>query len=257
MGDKLAKREVDVLFDGTFEGFLCVVYSFYYEGIVPLSIQTTDEYQPSITLTEYFIVTDNDRARKMEKAIVKKISQDIARRVAYAFLADAADRYMNMLYYIILGFKVGHMVDSHMQYDFVLRVHKLAREVGREGHKLTGFCRFAETAQGIYYCAITPVHYVLSILAEHFADRMIDQSWIIHDKRHNKAVVYNGHEYTFVEVSPDSKPPVMAGNEAFIQNLWATYFNTLAIEARKNPKLHRQMLPMRYRGNMVEFSKHI
>jgi probable DNA metabolism protein len=251
------RREADVLFDGTFEGFLCVVYAYYYEGVVPLSIQTTGEYQLSLAQEEYFVVTVDERARKVEKAIGKKISQEAIRRVGCAFLADAPDRYINMLRYIVFGFKVGGMVDSHMQYDFVLRVHKLAREVGREAHKLTGFCRFAETAQGIYYCAVTPVHHVLLPLAEHFADRMIGQSWVIHDKRHNMAVVYDGNDYTFVAVNPDSEPPVLAGNEEFIQNLWVTYFNTLAIEARKNPKLHRQMLPIKYRGNMVEFASRI
>jgi probable DNA metabolism protein len=248
-----ARKEADILFDGTFEGFLSVVYAIYYDGILPLSIQTADEYQPSITQEEYFVVTDHERASKVEKAIKTKISQDAAWRVEYAFIADAADRYINLLHYIVLGFKVGHMVDSHMNRDFVLRVHKLSREVGRESHKLTGFCRFAETQNGIYYCAITPVHHVLPILAEHFADRMIDQSWVIHDKRHNKAAVYNTEDYVFINVSPDSESPALSGNEELIQNLWTTYFNTLAIEARKNPKLHRQMLPLRYRGNMVEF----
>jgi probable DNA metabolism protein len=247
-------READVIFDGTFEGFLCVVYAYYYEGILPLSIQSGDDYRPTIAQEEYFVVTDSERARKVEAAIKKKISQDAANRVGCAFLADADDRYINLLHYIVFGFKAGHMVDSHMQHDFVLRVHKLAREVGREAHKLTGFCRFAETEQGMYYCPITPVHHVLLPLAEHFSDRMMNQSWVIHDKRRNKAAVYNGHEYTFVEVAHGGGPVVFASNEAFIQNLWVVYFNTLAIEARKNPRLHRQMLPLHFRGNMTEFT---
>jgi probable DNA metabolism protein len=251
--DRERRKELDILFDGSFEGFLCVVYAYYYEGILPLSIQTKDEYQPSITQEEFFIVTDEERALKVQKAIGKKISHDAAHRINYAFLADAPDRFINMLRYIVFGFKVGFTIENYMNHDFVLRVHKLSREVGREGHKLVGFCRFAETDQGIYYCAVTPINYVLPILAEHFAERMINQSWIIHDKKHNKAVVYNGYEYAFVEVNADSVTPTFAGNESHIQNLWVTYFNTLAIEARKNPKLHRQMLPIKYRGNMVEF----
>jgi probable DNA metabolism protein len=247
------RKEADILFDGSFEGFLCVVYAFYYEGIVPVSIQTADDYQPSIAQEEYFVVTDDERAKKVEKAIRKKISQDASRKVSYAFLASEADRYINLLHYIVFGFRVGHMVDSHMHHDFVLRVHKLAREVGREAHKLTGFCRFAETTHGIYYCAVNPIHHVLLPLAEHFADRMMNQSWVIHDKKFNKAVVYDGNYYVFTDVSPNSEPPAMASNEEAIQDLWVTYFNTAAIEARKNPKLHRNMLPLRFRSEMVEF----
>jgi len=236
---------------------LCVVYAYYHEGILPRSIQAEDEVQPALTQEEFFVVSNDAKARKVEKALRKKISADAARRVYLSFLADAADRYMQLLEYIVFGFKVGHLVDSHMHHNFVLRIHKLAREVGREAHLLTGFCRFAQTQQGIYYCAITPVHHVLLPLAEHFCDRMMEQSWVIHDKRHNKAVVYNGLEYTFVDIAPGSRPPDLAGNEESIQHLWVTYFNTAAIDARKNPKLHRNMLPLRFRGNMVEFTKHL
>ncbi|MCL2189591.1 MAG: TIGR03915 family putative DNA repair protein [Defluviitaleaceae bacterium] len=247
------RKEVDIVFDGTFEGFLCVVYAFYYEGITPLSIQTADALQPSLMQEEFFIVTNNDNACKVEKAIRKKISHDAYYTVAYAFLSSADDRFMCMLHYIVYGFKMGHRVDDHLHHDFILRVHKCAREVGREAHLLKGFCRFAETAQGILYCAVTPIHHVLMPLAEHFADRMMEQSWVIHDKRHNKAVVYNGESCVFVDVTPNTVPPIYAENEAQIQELWTSYFNTAAITARKNPKLHRNMLPMRFRGDMVEF----
>lgn len=248
------RRQADLLFDGSFEGFLCVVYAFYYEQIIPLSIQCADELQPSITQDEYFVITQEDRAHKVERALYRTISADAARHVYYAFLSSAADRFTVLLHYIILGFKLGHAVDSHLQNDCVLRVHKLAREVSRESHLLKGFCRFGETQQGIYYCGITPMHHVLILLAEHFSDRLMNQSWVIHDKRHHRAAVYNGYEYTIVALSSETVPPPMAGNESLISDLWAMYFNTLAIEARKNPKLHRRMMPLRFRSDMTEFA---
>jgi len=248
-----ARREVDVLFDGSFEGFLCVVYAFYYVQITPRTIQSVNDFQPSITQEEYFVLTDGGQARTVEKALQNKISADASRRVYYAFLSSAMDRLSALLHYIVLGFKLGGKIEEHLHNDCVLRVHKMAREVGREAHKLTGFCRFEETAQGIYYCGITPEHHVLEPLAEHFSDRMMDVSWVIHDKRHHRAAVYNTQNYTIVDVKPGQPPPAMAGNEQQIQNLWTLYFNTLAIEARKNPKLHRQMVPIKFRGDMTEF----
>jgi probable DNA metabolism protein len=41
--------------------------------------------------------------------------------------------------------------------------------------------------------------------------------------------------------------------EQQIQGLWITFFNNLAIQARKNPKLQRQLLPLYFRKNMTEF----
>ena len=249
----LTRKQVDVVFDGTFEGFLSVVYAYYYEGILPRSIQYSDAFQLSIVQDEYFVVTSIDNAKKVEKALSKKISANAKGNVQYAFLSSAPDRYDLLFQYIVTGFKVGSSIDNHLQNETVHRVQKLAREVGREAHRYTGFCRFEETIHGIYYCSIDPVNHVLSILANHFADRMMNQSWVIHDKKHNQAVVYDGHDYTFVDVNANQAPPRMVENEQEIQSLWTMYFNTLAIEARKNPKLHRQIMPLRYRSEMTEF----
>jgi len=249
----MARREADVLFDGTYEGFLCVVYAYYYEGIHPVSIGADTMLQPTIMLDEFYVVTAYEKARKVDAALTEKISPDAARRVRYAFFADAADRYAVLLHYIVLGFKMGHVVDSYLQQDVVLRVHKLAREVGGEAHRLTGFCRFAETKQGIYYCAVTPKHFVLPFLAEHFTDRLMNQSWIIHDTRRGKAVVYDGEAYIFVDAT-EAANLEYAANEGLVQDLWVMYFNTAAIEARKNKKLHKKILPLRYRWNMLEFA---
>jgi len=242
-----------VLFDGSYAGFLCVVYAYYYEGILPVSIGADTVFQPTISLDEFYIVTDAKRARKVENALTEKISPDAARRVRYAFFADAEDRYLVLLHYVIFGFKVGATVDDYLQQDFVLRVHKLAREVGGEAHRLTGFCRFAETKQGIYYCAVTPNHFVLPFLADHFSDRLMQQSWIIHDTKRGKAVVYDGTGYVFVEAAEAAKLEY-AANEQLLQDMWVTYFHTIAIEERKNQKLHKKIMPLRYRGNMVEFT---
>ena len=232
---------------------MSVVHAYYYDGILPRSIQCADEYQPAIIQDEYFIVTSHNNAKKVATAISKKISIDVKRTAQYAFLSSPPDRYDALFQYIVAGFKIGHTIDNHLQNEIVHRVQKLAREVGREAHRYTGFCRFEETTHGIYYCAIDPVNHILSILANHFADRLMNQSWVIHDKKHHEAVVYDGHDYAFVNVNADQPPPPMAANEKEIQGLWTMYFNTLAIEARKNPKLHRQIMPLRFRNEMTEF----
>jgi len=247
------RKKVDVIFDGTFEGFLSVIYAYYYEGILPRSIQDAEAFQPVITQEEYFVVTSDENAKKVATTLSKKISIHAKRTVQYAFLSSPPDKYDTLFQYIVAGFKIGQSIDNHLQNEIVHRVHKLARDVGREAHRYTGFCRFEETSQGIYYCGINPTNHVLSILADHFADRLMNQSWIIHDKKHHKAVVYDGHDYAFVKVNANQPPLQTAVNEQEIQRLWTMYFNTLAIEARKNSKLHRQIMPLRFRSEMTEF----
>jgi len=246
------RRDVSILFDGTLEGFLCILHAYFYDGVSPLIIQEDNCHQPTLDTEEYFCVTDYEKATKVHHAINEKISTHSAQTLANAFLADREDRYMTMFRYLLLGFKVGWKVDDHLQEDCVLRMRKLSRQVGREAHLLTGFCRFEETQGGIYYCPVEPNNYVLPILAEHFSDRMINQSWIIHDKSRGKAAVYNGEEYVIANV-PKAAQVTHTENEAYIQDLWVAFFDSINIKERINPKVQKRLLPLYFRKMMTEF----
>ena len=250
------RRSAAVSFDGTFEGFLCIVHAYYYEGISPTEIfpESTATHQPTLeTPDEFHITTDLTRACKVHDAIGEKISAEAFDYINLAFLSNDTGKYMSIFQYILLGFKIGHRVDDHLQQDYVLETHKLARNVGGEAHLLTGFCRFAETTSGVYYCKISPKNHTLPILAEHFRDRMSTQPWIIHDKKRSLAAIYDGKEYIITPVPRDAAVE-NSDNEAFVQDLWKTFFNALAIKERKNLKLQRNNLPLHFRKFMTEFN---
>jgi probable DNA metabolism protein len=243
---------VSVLFDGSFDGFLCIIHAFYYDRIEPLHIQTEEKYQQTLDSETYYIAANEAKAKKVMEGIREKISVDAAHTLYNASLAGEGDIHMDMFKYTVMGFKMGPEIDSFLQNDSVMRVRKLARQVGSETHKLTGFCRFAETKQGIYYCFITPNNHVLAPLAEHFRDRFMNHPWIIHDKKHNLAAVYDGNEYVIAEVPKDIYVPLSDGEEQ-IQDLWVKFFETIAIKERSSYKRQRQVLPLYYRNIMTEF----
>ena len=240
------------MFDGSFDGFLSVVYACYYEKLCPVNIQEASQAQLTLGAPARHIETSHNHAARVYSAIREKISQDAAQRVYYAFLSAEDDRFMTIFEYIRLGFVTGHMVDGHLQRDCVRRVHKLAGHVGKESHLLFGFCRFAETKQGVFYCKITPKNNVLSLLVEYFTQRFINQQWIIHDKRRGLAAIYDGRSCAITNVPPNAAIDC-ADDEEETQELWVTFFNSLTIKQRLNPKLQRQLLPLYFRKNMTEF----
>jgi probable DNA metabolism protein len=242
------------LFDGTFDGFLSVVYAVYYEKIEPSTLQIQGNEQLSLGVEPLFVQTNEEHAARVFKSFRRKVGEEAASYIYHAFLAADDDRFMAMLKYMQLGFKIGHMVDSHLQENFVLKVHKCSRYVEREAHLLYGFCRFVETKQNVFYCKVTPKHDILELLARHFSQRLMNQAWVIHDKTRTKAAIYDGNMYLITDVPKDN--PVQfeeIDEEQQIQGLWITFFNNLAIQARKNPKLQRQLLPLYFRKNMTEF----
>ena len=245
-------KETCLMFDGSFDGFLCVVYEIYYKKITPLGIQTEEQ----LTLAEnpLTVMTDNSRSEKVFSAIRHKISQEAASKVYYAFLSYEQERFMPIIRYIKLGFTVGHMVDSHLHEDYVRQVHKMANHAGKEAHLLFGFCRFEETKQGVLYAQITPKNDVLPIVADHFSQRLMNEVWMIHDKTRSQAAVYDGNGFVITQVPKEINIDYADGEED-IQKQWVTFFNRIAIGARSNKKLQRQLLPLYYRKNMTEFTK--
>ncbi|MCL2372397.1 MAG: TIGR03915 family putative DNA repair protein [Defluviitaleaceae bacterium] len=241
-----------LVFDGSFDGFLSVVHACYYEKLDPISIQPAE----ILTLMDEarYIETHQANAAQVYAAIKNKISPEVAYTVYVASLSPEEDRYTALLAYIRLGFKVGHMVGSHLQVEYVRRVRDLHRQAAGEAHLLFGFSRFVETASGVFYCQITPRNNVLPLVADHFTRRFMNQQWIIHDKAHNQAAVYDGKSYVIAQ-NPGDADVTLAAHEEETQDLWVAFWDALSIESRKNWKLQRQLLPIYFRKNMTEFTR--
>jgi len=240
------------IFDGSLEGFLSVIHEHYYRKMDFLYICEEAEYQQALDAEYVFVSTDYPKSRKVFEAVRNKISPRAESNVYHCYLSADKRKYMAMYDYLLLGFRVGADVDKHLQNDSVLLVHKLAGHVGKEAHLLKGFCRFRETAQGVYYASISPENNPLPILAEHFRERLMNQAWIIHDQSHGMAAVYDGKDYIISEV-PVNIDIEQADRDENYQELWRAFFNTIAISERKNSKLQQRHIPLRYRKHMTEF----
>ena len=245
-------QSLNVLFDGSFDGFLSVIHAHYYEKLNPAYISERSSFQQTVDSSYVTVETDYIKSEKVFDALHLKISPSSASTAYYAFLHFDDHRFINIYKYILLGFSAGEAVDQYMKYDYVLYVQKASKYVGREAHLLCGFCRFSETKHGVLYARIGPNNNVLALLANHFADRLMNEQWIIHDEKRNIAAVYDGSEFVISPV-PDSVNAPDSETEASYKNLWHTFYNTIAIENRVNPKLQRNNLPLRYRKYMTEF----
>jgi probable DNA metabolism protein len=254
--------KADITFDGSFEGLMNVVYLYYYEKIIPVTIRDSDDESANqLPLDAAFgddgvvkitAESDYDKAEKVYSALRKKNGDGAG--CAYKAWLSPDKIYFEIFSYIVLCFKEGTHADDFKTLDFVLKVHKTSRYVGREAHLLTGFCRFTETKTGVFYCDVSPVNDVLPLLAEHFCERMMYQPFIIHDVKRGTAVIYDTKEYIIQEVGHTAKFE-FDESEAAWQRLWSAFYGTIANETRKSKKLHRQMMPLRFRKHLTEFKQ--
>ena len=106
---------------------------------------------------------------------------------------------------------------------------------------------------------INPKSEVLPYLADHFADRFAGEQWVIADTVHRTVLLHKANYKTVYlsmdEVDMDELTLTYSEDEKQLQKLWKLFVDTIAIKERVNPKLQRQMLPLRFRKYMKEFSE--
>jgi probable DNA metabolism protein len=176
-----------VFYDGSFEGFLTLVYDVYYEALAPSSIIKTE---PKELLFEplHFIFTDDTKAHKVLLALQNKFSKEHFQRIFHIFLCDNISFEMELLAFIVLGFKEQKALEN-ITIPAVFKLQSMERELLRLTHKMYGFTRFEELEDGTLYAKIETKFNVLPFLGEHFSKRLGNHAFIIHDIKRSLAFI--------------------------------------------------------------------
>jgi probable DNA metabolism protein len=245
-------RDVCYIYDGSFEGLLCCVFRSVRQREKPLSIVGPDA--PQMLLFEnVHIITDLRQSDIVREAIEKKISPISLELVHVAFLSCLNEKELHILRYLELGFKTGRRIDGMLAHPEVSVISGAVRHLHKEAHLLKGFVRFSDCG-GILVAEIEPRNRVLFAMAGHFCDRFGSERLIIYDKKHKEALVCDGGSGKIIPLEGFSTP-APGKDEALYRSLWKRFHEAIAIKERYNPACQRGHLPLRYRGNMTEFTK--
>ena len=239
------------VYDGSFEGLLTAVFEAYYRKEEPDEVVPEQGLQQDLLAKYVHIETDPAKSDRVYASIRRNISQEALKNVYHAYLSEEPEAGTLIYHYLKLGWKMGNRVDLHLSNDTVFKIMDINRRLGFEVHRLMGFVRFRQVEGGIYYSAVSPDNNVVELLAPHFAERLSDQKWIIHDVKRELAALYNRKTWIMSEFSVADIPGVTE-EETQYAKLWKDFFDTLAIPSRINPKLQRQLMPRRYWEHLTE-----
>ena len=241
-------------YDNTFEGLLTLVFESYQQRQFPDEILSGEGSQPVLFASTNTIETNELKAERVWKGIVKHSSEENAHRVYRVFLADIPDTPMLLVKYIRLIIDSGKNEETNFSEPVVVEFNKLHQKVCKEAHRINGFVRFQKTVEGSYYASFAPIYDVLPLCIPHFRDRFADQQWIIYDLKRNYGFWYDLKNVSRVvfddlKVNPQNgqlHSSLLAEDEKLFQQLWKQYYHSICIQDRKNPKVHRQLLPQRF-----------
>lgn len=146
--------------------------------------------------------------------------------------------------YIKLIIRCGGAVRNMLAHPTVIEMNAIRSRVTGEAHRLKGFLRFMENADGVLYAPYSPDNDITEMLALHFAARFANQKFVIHDIKRKIAALYDGGEIVMTGVR--DAEIYLSEYEAYFENLWKQYYKAVNIESRPHEKQMKGYMPVRY-----------
>lgn len=230
-------------------------------------LEVGDSFERRLFCEYIFCKAEERKALAVIRMIQKNLGADVYEKISYALLS-ADRRKADMVFRAMLEAKKLSRKDrlmEHLGNEAVRAVFGMYRQVANEAHHYKGFVRFRELKNKTLFAKIEPKHAVLPCIAEHFADRFPQENWIIYDKPHEVFLIHEkGKRYYFLQqymcMKGDSgSAQKIAGGfseeEMDYETLWKGFVQSISVAERENRALQNQNLPLRFRTNLVEFSK--
>lgn len=241
-------------------GILTGVYEAYERRLDHMStcLQVGEEDNLRLFSSYINITPSKEKAEKVIRTIDRRFGRETLQIILEAMGATDKSKGQAVYQMIVFGLKgqyKGKLIDC-LSCDAVVKVVALSTTVWHEYHHLYGFVRFQELNNGILYAAIHPKNNVIAFLGDHFSNRFPKEHFMIHDEVHGVCLMHGAHKQWFIVdadlVSVEQLPEV-SEREFQIQELFRFFCQKISITERENPLLQQQMLPLRFRPDMVEF----
>ena len=209
-----------------------------------------------------------EKAEKVSRTLYGKLGSEFYEAIVYAALSreparkadlDKADAIYKTIV-LALRSSAKEKVLLYLGEPCIFRVFTLSRATHNEAHHLTGFLRFSELKNGVLFSTIHPKNHVLPILAEHFTDRFPQEDFMIYDETRQLAAVHRaGKNFMLVDASDLNQDIIhnYSEEEQQFRDLWLTFFDSIAIKARTNPKLQAQNIPKRFWPDALELARQL
>ena len=236
-------------YDGSFDGLLTVIFIAYKDrknNELRIIVKTG---QLLLGLDDINVITNFSKARRVEKAICDKLSQNFLNNIQTCFLSCDKNKDIVIVHTVYKALKQGkeilNSLDEHAFY-----VTKLVKQVLNERHRYLGVLRFKEVKDGTMFSTIEPKNNVLPILLSHFINRMKREKFAIYDKKRKIIAYYDTKKVEIFFVK--SLEIEWSDEEIEYSELWKTFHKSISIKERENKKLQQSNLPKYYWKHLIE-----
>ena len=233
------------LYDGSFSSLQALIYILIENNYEVDDIKNEIDYEYNLLDKPVYLNIEKKEEKLLE--LNKLITLNILRTIKYVYLSDDRDKEMIIYKFIKEAIIYKNKIYYMRNIDVVNLVYKLSHKVTMEAHKMKGFLRFKHMKNNFYYAEINPTSNVLSLIVNHFKNRLSNERWVIKDVKRKIFSVYDLNKIIYLEEKSIIKLNINEDeNEINIENLWKSFFNTIGIKERKNKKCQISFMPKKY-----------
>lgn len=227
--------------DGTEDNFYTAVFDAY--KIKECIITSEPSVQLELGAEIVDVVTDPDKCGRVKKKL-RTLDRGCLDDVNLLLRSNAPLKENVAFDYIKMIIANGGPVRGMLADPTVIEMTDIRRRVTDEAHKMKGFLRFMENENGVLYAPYTPDNDITDMLALHFSARFSSKQFVIHDLRRKICAMYDGNE--IIMTGAGDAEIYLSEYEAYFQNLWREYYESVNIASRPHEKQMRGYMPVRY-----------
>lgn len=240
-------------YDKTLEGLLSAVFDAYVRRTFPERLIGAGEPEPMFTSELHEVITRSEAATRVWNALEKKLGKQVCNMLMHVWLSEEEGSDELLMRYMRKAFDAPKSIAWNFSDDDVLQVKKTAQKVANEKGHLVQFVRFQKAGDGTYFAPVAPRYNALPLCIPYFTDRFADQRWLLYDTKRRYGYYYDTKKAVEITMEDDGHllegwltDELMAEDEILFQERWKSYFQSVTIRERINPKLHRQHMPRRF-----------
>ena len=249
-----AALELAYSYDGTLEGLFSAIFAAYANHENPLDIAPRDRLQLRLGQEERQIETNAAHAQRVAHGIIGAGGKATFEAVKKASVSSDPHAGTTVFHFVQKLMKERGYLLNQLADPVVGELTRLVKAVDVECERMRQFVRFSHLESGGWFAVCNPHDNVIPLVMNWFAARFNDQPFAIYDEVHHIAGVYEKSSWYLVNTSCFNAP-IYSSEECLMQDAWRLFYRTLSIDARYNPELRRQHMPVRYWCNLTEMQQ--
>jgi len=187
----------------------------------------------------------------------KQVTYSIYRLGYDVFLSNYQEKELVIYYFFKNALKYGSKVKYMRNLNCTNKTLQISQYVHHEAHKMKGFLRFKKM-KAFYYAEISPENNIIELIAPHFKKRLANENWLIKDVKRNFYCLYDKKQIYLLNGDEIKDLNLLSQvSEDEIEDLWKSFFKTIAIKERINKKCQRNFMPKKYWQYMIEMEDEI